>query len=167
MCDLGPRPRRPYLVITCESTAWNPFFLWFLGSVLPRVFNLGCHVLSCCLLVPLSTWTFPQHLGDFFLENDIYLGSNFKNKIQYFTKAKNNTVFHISHFFCPWSSSHSQIFLIFFPSSIELQPQPFANHNPQSAPKITIHNPQLTVTDPHRARLPQPSRDNKIEFFNI
>ena len=51
------------------------------------------------------------------------------------------------------------------PSAIELQPQPFANCNPQSAPEIAIHNPQLTAMTSHREQLPQPSRDSEIELF--
>lgn len=146
MCDLGPRPRRPYLVITCESTAWNPFFLWFLGSLLPRVFNLGCHVLSCCLLVPYPRGPFLIVWVTFFFWKIIFIPVQIpKMKCTVLLKSETTpfSLPNISHFLRPWSSSHSQIFLISFLSSIELQPQPqpFANRNPQSAPEITIHNP--------------------------
>ncbi|KAK9201003.1 hypothetical protein WN944_016204 [Citrus x changshan-huyou] len=82
------------------------------------------------------------------------LAHQFITKCRVLLKQKTMPFFlpNIFHFLRSWSSCHrqSQKFPLSFPSSIklqplasliELQPQPFANRSPQSAPEIVIHNP--------------------------
>lgn len=87
-------------------------------------------------------------------------GQTPKMKRSVLLKQKNDVIFLAKYF-------PSSIELQPLPSSVKLQPQPFANRNPQFAPEVAIHNPQLIATTSHWERLPQPSRNNEIEFFNI